>query len=68
MLLKDLQLADTLLGHISGKNLHRSFDSYIFSAAISEWEAYTFKLRKELVLSLPYWRTHESIFSVVNLD
>ncbi|KAI3467956.1 hypothetical protein Pfo_024619 [Paulownia fortunei] len=68
VLLKDLQLADTLLGHTTGKSLHRSFDRFRFSAVLCEWEAYTFKLQKEMVMSFPYWKTHQSIFSIVNLD
>ncbi|KAI3467953.1 hypothetical protein Pfo_024616 [Paulownia fortunei] len=68
VLLKDLQLADTLPGHTTGKSLHRSFDRFRFSAVLCEWEAYTFKLQKEMVMSFPYWKTHQSIFSIVNLD
>lgn len=67
VLLKDLQLAEILVGRI---NSQRRFDRlrYSFSAVVCEWEAYTLKLRNELVMSLPYWRAHHSIFSAANLD
>ncbi|KAL3830702.1 hypothetical protein ACJIZ3_019504 [Penstemon smallii] len=68
-ILKELQLAETLFGCTAGgKRLRWLFDSVRFSAAVLEWESYTYKLRKQMVTSLPYWREHQSIFAVVNLD
>ncbi|KAL3650649.1 hypothetical protein CASFOL_007052 [Castilleja foliolosa] len=64
-LVKDVELADTLVGHVHTK---RSFDSLRFSAMVCEWESYTVKLRKEMAMSLPYWTTQQSIFSVVDLE
>ncbi|KAL7000748.1 procollagen-proline 3-dioxygenase [Sarracenia purpurea var. burkii] len=62
--LKDEQLAETLFGITTGDNCNRhSFNWDHFSAAVTEWEAYCEKASKQLLLSLPYWRTHQSIFS-----
>lgn len=68
LLMKDSQLADTLLGrsHISSSILERFRHS--LSCAVGEWEAYTLKLRNELVMSLPHWRKHQSIFCAANLE
>lgn len=68
LLLKDVQLAETLLGQTTGKSSQRSFDRRAFCAVVSEWEAYTFRLLKEMVMSLPCWRAHQSLFTAVNLD
>ncbi|KAL0341426.1 UNVERIFIED_CONTAM: hypothetical protein Sradi_4659400, partial [Sesamum radiatum] len=68
LLLKDVQLAETLLGQTTGKSSQRSFDRRAFSAVVSEWEAYTFRLLKEMVMSLPCWRAHQSIFTAFNLE
>ncbi|KAK4403243.1 hypothetical protein Sango_0692900 [Sesamum angolense] len=68
LLLKDVQLAETLLGQTTGKSSQRSFDRRAFSAVVSEWEAYTFRLLKEMVMSLPCWRAHQSMFTAFNLE
>ncbi|WJZ80617.1 hypothetical protein VitviT2T_000523 [Vitis vinifera] len=62
--LNDQQLAETVLGTSCGESRQHSFQWVSFSAAVGAWEDYTRELRKELVLSLPYWRTHQAIFSV----
>ncbi|KAL6351656.1 hypothetical protein AAG906_041010 [Vitis piasezkii] len=62
--LNDQQLAETVLGTSCGESRQHSFQWISFSAAVGAWEDYTRELRKELVLSLPYWRTHQAIFSV----
>ncbi|KAH6764978.1 2-oxoglutarate and oxygenase superfamily protein [Perilla frutescens var. hirtella] len=69
VLLKDLRLAETIVGRADCRSLLRpfDFDRLSFCSLVSDWEAYTFKLRNELVMSLPYWRTHQSIFCVANL-
>ncbi|XP_057794177.1 uncharacterized protein LOC131010598 isoform X2 [Salvia miltiorrhiza] len=69
VLLKDLQLAETLVGCINGSISQRPLERlrYSFSAVVCEWEAYTLKLRNELVMSLPFWRAHHFIFSTANL-
>ncbi|KAK6160339.1 hypothetical protein DH2020_003720 [Rehmannia glutinosa] len=64
VLLKDLQLAVTLLGHTSNKKRESFDDELRFSALVCEWESYTLKLRKEMAMSLPYWTAHQSIFSL----
>lgn len=66
--LKDVRLANTIFGQSSGKSLQRLVDGFRFSALVSEWEAYTIRLRKEVIKSLPQWRTHQSVFSPLNLD
>lgn len=63
LFVKDPQAAETLFGYQTPLNdKQHEFDWASFSAAVSEWEAYTCRLHKELLLSLPYWRTHQSIF------
>ncbi|CAK9176621.1 unnamed protein product [Ilex paraguariensis] len=62
--LKDHQVAETFFGDVSrGKSMQHSFDWVSFSAAVIAWEAYTCKLVKELLMSLPYWKTNQAIFS-----
>ncbi|KAL6561725.1 hypothetical protein OROMI_017326 [Orobanche minor] len=63
VLLKDVHLANKLIGHTSSDK--RSFNNFKFSALVCEWESYTIKLRKEMAMSLPYWTRHQSIFSLV---
>lgn len=62
--LNDQQLAETVLGKSCGESRQHSFQWVSFSAAVGAWEDYTRELRKELVLSLPYWINHQAIFSV----
>ncbi|XP_034690486.1 uncharacterized protein LOC117918058 isoform X2 [Vitis riparia] len=62
--LNDQQLAETVLGTSCGESRQHSFQWVSFSAAVGAWEVYTRELRKELVLSLPYWINHQAIFSV----
>ncbi|KAL2541368.1 2-oxoglutarate (2OG) and Fe(II)-dependent oxygenase superfamily protein [Abeliophyllum distichum] len=69
VLLKDPQLAETFFGGVTGRNnLQQLFDLdwVSFSDGVSEWEAYTSKLQKEMLMSLPYWISHQSIFSLVH--
>nr|GME07660.1 prolyl 3-hydroxylase 1 isoform X1 [Ipomoea batatas] len=63
LFVKDPREAETLFGYQTTVNEKQyKFDWASFSAAVSEWEAYTCRLHKELLLSLPHWRTHQSIF------
>lgn len=62
--LNDQQLAETVLGTSCGESRQHSFQWVSFCAAVGAWEDYTRELRKELVLSLPYWINHQAIFSV----
>nr|GMD18091.1 uncharacterized protein LOC109160047 [Ipomoea batatas] len=63
LFVKDPREAETLFGYQTSVNEKQyKFDWASFSAAVSEWEAYTCRLHKELLLSLPHWRTHQSIF------
>ncbi|XVF43463.1 hypothetical protein PTKIN_Ptkin02bG0041900 [Pterospermum kingtungense] len=60
VLMKDTKLAETLFQSL----VQPYFDSATFSAAIIEWEDYSCKLNKEILMSLPQWITHQAIFSV----
>ncbi|XP_019163699.1 PREDICTED: uncharacterized protein LOC109160047 [Ipomoea nil] len=63
LFVKDPQEAEILFGYqITVNEKQYKLDWASFSAAVSEWEAYTCRLHKELLLSLPYWRTNQSIF------
>jgi leucine proline-enriched proteoglycan (leprecan) len=65
--LKDPQLAEMIFSCMT-INVSRwlFFDWADFISAVALWEDYASKLREELVRSLPYWRTHQSIFEVPN--
>ncbi|KAL5763014.1 hypothetical protein ACOSP7_019278 [Xanthoceras sorbifolium] len=64
--IKDVRLAETVLHSVSNdeNEHHRGFDWANFSAAVTAWGDYIGKLHKEIQVSLPYWRTHQSIFIV----
>lgn len=65
LVLKDHQLAESVLGGIScNKNRKDSFDWAKFTSAIAAWEDYTTKLHKELLHSLPFWTKQQIIYSV----
>ncbi|XP_028073902.1 uncharacterized protein LOC114276316 isoform X7 [Camellia sinensis] len=64
--LKDEQLAETLFRTCEKCEQHR-FNWAGFSAAVAAWEAYCNTLGKEMLMSLPYWKTHQSIFCVPSL-
>ncbi|KAL7181070.1 hypothetical protein ACSBR1_040018 [Camellia fascicularis] len=66
--LKDEQLAEILFSCTTRDNCeqHR-FNWAGFSAAVAAWDAYCNKLGKEMLMSLPYWKTHQSIFCVPSL-
>lgn len=60
---KDYQRAERIFNYGgNGRSLEQSFDWGSFSAAVAAWEAYTSKLRRELLISLPHWQTHQFIF------
>ncbi|RAL47501.1 hypothetical protein DM860_011239 [Cuscuta australis] len=60
---KDPQMAETFFGFRTRLNGDQNkFDWSGFSAAVSEWEAYTCRLHNELLLSLSHWRSHQFIF------
>ncbi|KAK2980688.1 hypothetical protein RJ640_010099 [Escallonia rubra] len=62
--LKDRQLVETVFSHVRfNTSMPQSFDWISFSCAVAAWEAYTCKLQLELYISLPNWKTHQSIFS-----
>ncbi|KAG6766004.1 hypothetical protein POTOM_030068 [Populus tomentosa] len=63
-LLKDHQLVEMIFSCAICSRNQQNFDWERFSAAIVGLEDYTSKLHKELLMSLPYWRTHGIIYSV----
>ncbi|XVE74565.1 hypothetical protein DITRI_Ditri12bG0027300 [Diplodiscus trichospermus] len=58
--MKDTKLVETVFRGVE----QYCFDSATFSAAITAWEDYSFKLHKEMLMSLPQWRAHQAIYSV----
>ncbi|KAH9745984.1 procollagen-proline 3-dioxygenase [Citrus sinensis] len=61
---KNNQLAETVFRPvIINEKEQQSFSWANFSAAVTAWEDYIRKLHKQLLNSLPHWRTHQSIFS-----
>lgn len=61
---KDDQLAETVLSCMMRESRHHILDWAKFTSAVSLWRDYALKLHEELVRSLPFWRTHQSIFEV----
>ncbi|KAJ4710153.1 2-oxoglutarate (2OG) and Fe(II)-dependent oxygenase superfamily protein [Melia azedarach] len=62
---KDHQLVETVFHPVTiNEKEQRSFSWADFSAAVKVWEDYIHKLHKDIVSSLPYWRTHQSLFSI----
>ncbi|CAA0840006.1 2-oxoglutarate (2OG) and Fe(II)-dependent oxygenase superfamily protein [Striga hermonthica] len=67
VLIKDAQLSHMLfVGNNESLQVKKSFDRFVFSALVCEWESYTIRLREELARSLPYWATYGSIIFVNN--
>ncbi|TXG57131.1 hypothetical protein EZV62_018444 [Acer yangbiense] len=65
---KDGRLVERVFHCVTnGVNEHHAFDWANFSAAVTAWGDYVGKLHKEILVSLPYWRTHQSIFSAFHL-
>ncbi|CAN1152077.1 Prolyl 3-hydroxylase 1, partial [Linum perenne] len=60
MFVKDNKLADKTF--FSG--IQHDFNWAKFTAAVDELECYTRKLQKELLISLPHWRTDQIIYKV----
>lgn len=61
---KDNQLAETVLNCMTCENRQHFLDWANFASSVSLWRDYASKLHKELVRSLPFWKTHQSIFGV----
>ncbi|ONI31894.1 hypothetical protein PRUPE_1G337400 [Prunus persica] len=61
---KDVCLVDSVFSNVTfvGSAQH-SFNWVDFRIAIAKWEDYVRKLHRELVMSLPHWRTQQSIFN-----
>lgn len=63
--LKDHQLAETVFDSMTLNKADQHFSKWvIFSAALRGLRDYIGKLRKDLLTSLPSWRTHQSIFNI----
>ncbi|GAV59388.1 2OG-FeII_Oxy_4 domain-containing protein [Cephalotus follicularis] len=63
--LKDQELAEAVFNTVKrDEGLQLSIDWANFSAAVTALEDYSCKLGKELLNSLPHWRTHQSIYCV----
>ncbi|KAL3510336.1 hypothetical protein ACH5RR_029737 [Cinchona calisaya] len=63
VVLQDLPVAETFIKSLNCANkLQYIFNCASFSAAVVEWETYSSRLHKELIVTLPLWRKHESIF------
>ncbi|KAL4638019.1 hypothetical protein ACB092_03G120900 [Castanea dentata] len=61
---KDNQLAETVLNRMMCESRQHILDWANFVSSVSLWRDYASKLHEELVRSLPFWRTHQSIFGV----
>ena len=60
--LKDIKLAETVF-----RSVEQYYgESSTFSAAITAWEDYSWKLHKEILMSLPQWRAHQAIYTVTS--
>lgn len=71
VLLKDRELAETVFGHTTcAESMNDFYDWDTFSAAVALWEAYIRKLIQEMHMHLPFWTTHQSLFSnpLLNLE
>ncbi|XP_077236198.1 2-oxoglutarate (2OG) and Fe(II)-dependent oxygenase superfamily protein isoform X2 [Tasmannia lanceolata] len=60
------QLAETVLGHED--DIQPPFDWTNFSAAVTMWERHCCRLERELLISIPQWKLHQTIFSVALAD
>ncbi|CAL8995260.1 unnamed protein product [Prunus brigantina] len=62
---KDVCLVDSVFSNVTFvESAQHSFNWVDFTIAIATWEDYVRKLHRELVMSLPHWRTQQSIFNV----
>ena len=59
MFVKDNQLADKMFSHC-----HQEFNWAKFADIVDELECYTLRLQKDLVISLPHWRTDQIMYKV----
>ncbi|XP_042500552.1 uncharacterized protein LOC122078583 isoform X2 [Macadamia integrifolia] len=65
----DHQLAEMVFHHVSNHEDGKpAFGWADLHAAVVAWEDYTCKLRKELFIRFPYWRSYQSIFFVPLVD
>lgn len=63
--LPDEDLVTTIFGYpLSTEEQKDSLDLTDISTAITSWEEYSCKLLKELLSSLPQWKTYQSIHKV----
>jgi leucine proline-enriched proteoglycan (leprecan) len=63
--LKDHQLAEMVFSCMTSNVWGLPFfDWAVFNSAVALWEDYASKLHEQLLRSLPYWRTHQSVVDV----
>ncbi|KAI3848346.1 hypothetical protein MKW98_005726 [Papaver atlanticum] len=64
--LGDQQHVQSVFGsESSDEKMQSSFNWAYFASLVAAWEDYSLQLHKELVTSLPHWRTNQSIFTIV---
>lgn len=63
LFLKDCYLVEIIFGYKVCK-FNSSFDFSKLSAASFAFEDYSCRLHNELLISLPYWRTHQILHKV----
>lgn len=56
------QLAEKFLGSMSCDEETLPFSWVAFKLSVSRWEEYMFSLYKELLMLIPHWVFHQSIF------
>ncbi|KAL0917166.1 hypothetical protein M5K25_012213 [Dendrobium thyrsiflorum] len=58
----DHQLAEKVLGSMSCDDEALSFSWVAFKLAVTRWEEYMFSLYKDLLMLIPHWVFHQTIF------
>lgn len=64
LFLKDQHQAEKVFSSVACESKQEFFDWAGFAASLSMLEDYVFRLRKELMMSLHYWKEQESIFNI----
>lgn len=59
----DHHLVEAFFGERSC-DVRRGFDLSGLSAAHAMWEGYVRRMRRELIMSIPYWRSHQALYPV----
>ncbi|XXG40857.1 hypothetical protein AAC387_Pa01g1469 [Persea americana] len=66
----DHHLVDEVLVHVvsSCNQIRPPFKWNDFAAAMPMWEDYILGLQRELMTSMPYWTTHQALYTVTFID